>query len=145
MGNKTAQLIEELNQQPISVNTVEKRSQVRARRRLNREIEEVISLSRDEKLVFSSEVEEVLIFGNEKNNKTREDVDIKISRKIEAEEDSEEWSIFSNISSEEFVAALSTCTVGSKIIRTLAIILGIFLWFDYQFLSFHACYKQYKT
>ena len=32
----------------------------------------------------------------------------------------------------------------NKIIRTLAIILAIFLWYDYQFLSSHACYKQPK-
>ena len=36
-------------------------------------------------------------------------------------------------------------TVGSKIIRALEIILAIFLWFDCQFLSSHACYKQYKA
>ena len=36
-------------------------------------------------------------------------------------------------------------TVGSKIIRALAIILKILLWFDWQFLPFRGCYKQYKT
>ena len=36
------------------------------------------------------------------------------------------------------------CTVGSKIIRKFAIALAIFL-FDCQFLSSHACYKQYKA
>ena len=36
-------------------------------------------------------------------------------------------------------------TVGSKIIRALAIVLAIFLWFDWQFLSSHACYKQSKA
>ena len=36
-------------------------------------------------------------------------------------------------------------TVGSKIIRALVVILSIFLWFDHQFLSSHACYKQYKA
>ena len=36
-------------------------------------------------------------------------------------------------------------TVGSKIIRALPIILGIFLWFDCQFLSYHVCFKQYKA
>ena len=35
-------------------------------------------------------------------------------------------------------------TVDSKIARALAKILAIFLWFDCQFLSFHASYKQYK-
>ena len=44
-----------------------------------------------------------------------------------------------------FFFAFSTGTVGSKIIRALAIILPIFLWFEYQFLSSHACYKQYKA
>ena len=34
------------------------------------------------------------------------------------------------------------CKVDSKIIRALVIALAIFLWFDFQFLSFHACYKQ---
>ena len=36
-------------------------------------------------------------------------------------------------------------TVGRKVIRALAIILAIFLWFDYQLLFYHACYKQYKA
>ena len=36
-------------------------------------------------------------------------------------------------------------TVGSKIIRTLAIMHAIFFWFDCQFLSSHACFKQYKA
>ena len=35
-------------------------------------------------------------------------------------------------------------TVDSKIIRALAIVLPIFHWFDYQFLSSHTYYKQYK-
>ena len=35
----------------------------------------------------------------------------------------------------------TTATVGSKIIRALEKILAIFLWFDCQFLSSHACYK----
>ena len=35
-------------------------------------------------------------------------------------------------------------TVGSKIIRALAIMLAFCLWFDCQFLSFHA-YKQHKA
>ena len=35
--------------------------------------------------------------------------------------------------------------VGSKIIRTLAIIHVIFLWFHCQFLASWACYKQYKA
>ena len=34
--------------------------------------------------------------------------------------------------------------VGSKIIRALAIIFVIFLWFDCQILS-HVCYEQYKA
>ena len=34
---------------------------------------------------------------------------------------------------------------GSKIIRSLAIILAIFLWFDCQFLSSDGCFKQYKA
>ena len=37
------------------------------------------------------------------------------------------------------------CTIGSKIIRALAIIFMIFLCFDCKFLSSHACYKQYKA
>ena len=37
------------------------------------------------------------------------------------------------------------CTVGSKVIRALAIMLVVFLWFDCQFLSSHACYKQCKA
>ena len=36
-------------------------------------------------------------------------------------------------------------SVGSKIIRALAIILAICPWFDLQFLSSHACYKQQKA
>ena len=36
-------------------------------------------------------------------------------------------------------------TVDSKIIGALVIVLAIFLWFACQFLSFHACYKQYKA
>ena len=36
-------------------------------------------------------------------------------------------------------------TVGSKIILALWIILAIFLWFDCQISSSHACYKQHKT
>ena len=37
-------------------------------------------------------------------------------------------------------------TVDSKIIRAFVIIiLAIFLWFDSQFLSFHACYKKHKV
>ena len=38
-----------------------------------------------------------------------------------------------------------TYTVNSKIIRALAIVLAIFLWFDCQILSSHACYMQYKA
>ena len=36
-------------------------------------------------------------------------------------------------------------TVGSKIIRALEIAHPFFLRFDCQFLSSHACYKQYKA
>ena len=36
-------------------------------------------------------------------------------------------------------------TVGSKIIRALAVILAIFLRFDCHFLSSHGFYKQYKA
>ena len=36
-------------------------------------------------------------------------------------------------------------TVGSNIIRALVIVLAIFFWFDCQFLSFYACYKQNKA
>ena len=36
-------------------------------------------------------------------------------------------------------------TVGSKINGALAILLANFLSFDCQFLSSHACYKQYKA
>ena len=36
-------------------------------------------------------------------------------------------------------------TVGSKIIRALAIVLEVFHWFHGPFLSSHACYKQYKA
>ena len=36
-------------------------------------------------------------------------------------------------------------TLVRKIFRALLIILAIFLSFDYQFLSFHACYKQCKA
>ena len=36
-------------------------------------------------------------------------------------------------------------TVGNKIIRALAIILAISLSFDWQFLSSHVYYKQYKA
>ena len=32
-----------------------------------------------------------------------------------------------------------------KITRALEIILVNFIWFDSQFLSLHACYKQYKA
>ena len=46
-----------------------------------------------------------------------------------------------NRKTESFVAF----TVGSKIIRALAIILATFLSFDCQFLSSHACNKQYKA
>ena len=35
--------------------------------------------------------------------------------------------------------------VNSKIIRALVIILAVFLSFDCQFLSSHACYKQQKA
>ena len=34
--------------------------------------------------------------------------------------------------------------VGSKIIRALEIMLAIFLWFDWQFLSSHACLNRIK-
>ena len=40
--------------------------------------------------------------------------------------------------------SISNKTVSNKIIRAHVIILGIFLWFDCQFLSSPACYKQYK-
>ena len=36
-------------------------------------------------------------------------------------------------------------TVDSKIIRALKIIIAILLWFECQFLSSHACFKQHKT
>ena len=36
-------------------------------------------------------------------------------------------------------------TVDSKIIRALAIILAIFLWFDCQFLLTRTCYQQHKA
>ena len=39
----------------------------------------------------------------------------------------------------------SNTTVGSKIIPALAIMLEIFLWFDSQFLTPHACYKECKA
>ena len=35
--------------------------------------------------------------------------------------------------------------VSNKIIGALGIIVVIFSWFDCQFLSFHACYKQYEA
>ena len=35
--------------------------------------------------------------------------------------------------------------VNSKRIRAFGIILEIFLWFDCQFLSSHACYKQQRA
>ena len=35
-------------------------------------------------------------------------------------------------------------SVGRKIFRALEIIFAIFLWFDWQFLLSHFCYKQYK-
>ena len=38
---------------------------------------------------------------------------------------------------------LKLLTVGSKIILVLSIILANLLLFDYEFLSSHACYKQY--
>ena len=38
-----------------------------------------------------------------------------------------------------------SAAVGSKIIRALAIVVAIFLWFDCQFLSTHACYQQYTV
>ena len=37
------------------------------------------------------------------------------------------------------------CTVGKKSIRALEIVLAIFLCFECQFLSFYACYKEYKA
>ena len=40
-----------------------------------------------------------------------------------------------------FVCIDISITVGSKIIRALAIVLAIFLWFDWNLLTFHACYK----
>ena len=36
-------------------------------------------------------------------------------------------------------------TVGKKSIRALEIVLAIFLCFECQFLSFYACYKEYKA
>ena len=36
-------------------------------------------------------------------------------------------------------------TVGKKSIRALKIVLAIFLCFECQFLSFYACYKEYKA
>ena len=53
---------------------------------------------------------------------------------------SDKISLFVNC--EEFAIdhGSNVSTVGSKIIRALAILLAIFLWFDCQFLSSHACY-----
>ena len=39
----------------------------------------------------------------------------------------------------------SVFTVGKKSIRALEIVLAIFLCFECQFLSFYACYKEYKA
>ena len=39
----------------------------------------------------------------------------------------------------------SLSTVGKKSIRALEIVLAIFLCFECQFLSFYACYKEYKA
>ena len=50
-----------------------------------------------------------------------------------------------NLAKFRHISYIFTGTVGSKIIRALAIVLFIFLWFDCQFLSAHACYKQYKA
>ena len=36
-------------------------------------------------------------------------------------------------------------TVGKKSIRALEMVLAIFLCFECQFLSFYACYKEYKA
>ena len=42
-------------------------------------------------------------------------------------------------------AHLEWNTVGKKSIRALEIVLAIFLCFECQFLSFYACYEEYKT
>ena len=36
-------------------------------------------------------------------------------------------------------------TVSNKITRAIAIVFAIFLWFHWQILSPHACYKQHET
>ena len=43
------------------------------------------------------------------------------------------------------IKIIESYTVGSKIIRALEIIFTIFLWFDCQYLSSDAFYKQYKA
>ena len=56
-----------------------------------------------------------------------------------------------DVSRPVFIGALErpvgepTLTVGKKSIRALAIVLAIFLCFECQFLSFYACYKEYKA
>ena len=40
---------------------------------------------------------------------------------------------------------LNTFTPRQKSIRALEIVLAIFLCFECQFLSFYACYKEYKA
>ena len=52
----------------------------------------------------------------------------------------------SELSDAEFVSIIHfLCTPRQKSIRALEIVLAIFLCFECQFLSFYACYKEYKA